>query len=73
LKKDGSEDPQETQLQLHCSMEFNENLPRLGNFGQPLTIPAGHVAQHPVMNEVSIHYIEFVDDCLTPLTMGDIV
>jgi len=54
-------------------MEFNENLPRLGNFGQPLTIPAGHVAQHPVMNEVSIHYIEFVDDCLTPLTMGDIV
>ncbi len=66
-KKD--EEP-EVGPQLKFSLEFDETLPRLGNFGEEVGIAAGNAAQHPDMKEVSIHYIILAQDSLTPLGAG---
>lgn len=58
---------------LEFSLEFDETLPRLGNFGEEVAVGAGNAAQHPDMKEVSVHYIELAPDSLTPLTTGAIV
>ena len=58
---------------LKFEVEFDETLPRLGNFGEPVDVAPGNAAQHPNMREISMHYIEFAKDSLTPLTTGDIV
>ncbi len=59
--------------QLKFSVAFDETLPRLGNLGQPVGVPQGNAAQHPDMQEVSIHYIELATDSLTRLGDGAIV
>lgn len=59
--------------QLTFALEFDENLPRLGNFGEAASIPAGHAAQTPQMEKVSLHYIELAPDALTLLGEGAIV
>lgn len=67
-----NEEPTETP-KLTFSLEFDETLPRLGNFGEEVAVAEGNAAQHPNMKEVSVHYIEFAQDSLTPLTTGAIV
>ena len=59
--------------QLKFTMEFDPTLPRLGNFGEAVAVSAGNAAQSPDMQEVSVHYIEFAPDSLTPLGVGSIV
>lgn len=59
--------------QLKFSLEFDETLPRLGNFGEEVSVGVGNAAQHPTMKEMSVHYIEFAPDSLTALGMGAIV
>ena len=59
--------------QLKFSLEFDETLPRLGNFGEEVSVGACNAAQHPTMKEMSVHYIEFAPDSLTALGMGAIV
>jgi len=69
-----NEDPEpENPTQLRFTLEFDETLPRLGNFGEEVGVAPGNAAQHPNMQEVSVHYIEFAKDSLTPLTTGAIV
>ncbi len=68
-----SDDDGTSSTNIEFSMSFDESLPRLGNFGEAVSIPVGHAAQHPAMEEVSIHYIEFAPNALTPLTAGAIV
>ncbi len=58
---------------LEFSVEFDETLPRLGNFGEPVSIEAGNAAQNPDMKSVSVHYIEFAPDSLTALGQGVVV
>ena len=48
-------------------------MPRLGNFGEEVEVGSGNAAQHPDMDEVSVHYIEFAPNGLTPLGSGQIV
>lgn len=62
-----------TPAQLQFKMVFDSTLPRLGNFGEVVAVPAGNAAQHPDMNSASIHYIEFAPDSLTALGSGEIV
>lgn len=59
--------------QLKFTMAFDPTLPRLGNFGEAVAVPSGNAAQSPDMQEVSVHYIEFAPDSLTPLGAGSIV
>lgn len=66
-------EPKSSAPQLKIDLEFDSSLPRLGNFGQPISVVPGNAAQHPMMNEASLHYIEFAKDSLTPLTSGSIV
>lgn len=58
--------------QLTFSLAFDETLPRLGNFGETVAVPAGHAAQSPEMEAVSLHYIELAPNALTPLGSGAI-
>jgi len=54
-------------------INFDPTLPRLDNFGNPATIPAGNSAQSPVMHQMSAHYIEFATDSLTQIGQGEIL
>ncbi|MEN8928825.1 MAG: hypothetical protein ABF242_02320 [Flavobacteriales bacterium] len=73
-KKDRDRSPAtETEPQLQLDLTFDTQLPRLGNFGQPVGVAPGNAAQNPTINEASLHYIEFAADSLTPLTTGSIV
>jgi hypothetical protein len=66
-------DPEPEAAQLQFKVVFDETLPRLGNFGETVVVPAGNAAQHPDMKEASIHYIELAPDSLTALSSGQIV
>lgn len=46
---------------------------RLGNTGSPLSIPAGHAAQHPIFNKISAHYMELAPSAFTLLGQGTIL
>lgn len=61
------------EVQLKISLEFDQTLPRLGNFGEEVAVPAGNAAQSPNMHSASAHYIEFAPDSLTLLGEGAIV
>jgi len=67
------EEEPEIPTKLLFEVEFDETLPRLGNFGESVEVGEGNAAQHPNMREISMHYIEFAKDSLTPLTTGEIV
>lgn len=43
---------------IHFSFLFDPSQERLDNFGEPAAIPSGNGAQTPVMNLLSVHYIE---------------
>jgi hypothetical protein len=53
--------------------KFDSTQVRLNNIGQPSTITAGNGAQSPVMNKMSVHYIELAPGALTLLGKGAIV
>jgi len=55
---------------LHFSFRFDSTQVRLNNFGNPVTVPAGHGAQSPRFNKMSAHYVELTTDALTPLGNG---
>lgn len=58
---------------LRMKVSFDTTLPRLGNFGEDVSVPSGNAAQHPDMKKVSVHYIEFAPDSLTLLGNGAII
>lgn len=73
-KKDKDVPPTtEPATQLTFKVDFDETLPRLGNFGQAVNVGAGNAAQHPNMKSVSLHYIELAPDSLTALGNGQIM
>lgn len=72
-EKEENEEPVVAPAQLQIDLEFDSSLPRLGNFGEPVSVAPGNAAQNPRMNAASLHYIEFAQDSLTPLTTGSIV
>lgn len=58
---------------LQFTFQFDANQARLNNIGQPASIPAGHAAQTPTFQEMSVHYIELAPSALTQLGDGAIV
>lgn len=58
---------------LTFKVKFDETLPRLGNFGESVSVPTGNAAQSPKMRSVSLHYIELAPDSLTLLGNGQVL
>ncbi|MGK0388167.1 MAG: hypothetical protein ACI94Y_000895 [Maribacter sp.] len=52
---------------------FDEDQGRFNNIGLPVGIPAGHAAQTPDFNSMSIHYIEMTQGAFTQLGQGEIL
>ena len=58
---------------IRFKVNFDSNLPRLGNLGQIVSVPPQNGSQNPNVDEVLIHYIELAKDSLTPLLTGEIL
>lgn len=54
-------------------MEFDEDQIRLDNLGNPSVIPAGNAAQTPLMNLMSVHYIELSENEFVPFKDGAVL
>lgn len=73
-KEDGNEpDPVPQGPQLIFKFAFDEEQPRLDNFGNPSDIPEGHAAQTPRFNSLSANYIELTLSAMTWLGDGEVV
>ncbi len=53
--------------------KFDEDQERLGNTGQPVTMPSNHAGQSPSFNGISAHYIELAPEPWTQLGTGDVL
>ncbi len=53
--------------------KFDSTQVRLGSFGEPVSVPAGHGAQSPRFNVMSAHYVEFTPTASTALGNGSVV
>ncbi|MFI5170817.1 MAG: hypothetical protein ACHQFW_00415 [Chitinophagales bacterium] len=58
---------------IHFVFQFEEGQERLDNFGDPSVIPAGNAAQTPLMNLLSVHYIEMTQNEFIPFKEGAIL
>lgn len=54
-------------------LQVDSTLGRLGNNGQPVSIPAGHAGQNPIVNKIGAHYLEFSQTAFTPIGGGDVL
>src|SRR5690606_24923237 len=52
---------------------FNDQQVRLGNVGQPVSMPSGHAGQSPDFNSISAHYIELAPTAWTTLGTGEVL
>lgn len=52
---------------------FDSTQVRLSSTGQPASVPAGHAAQSPFMNTMSVHYIELSATSSTALGKGAVI
>lgn len=52
---------------------FNNQQVRLGNIGQPVSIPQGNAGQSPDFNGISAHYIELAPGAHTALGTGEVL
>lgn len=55
---------------VHFTMTFSPGQERLNNFGEPVSLAAGHAAQSPDIQYMSLHYIELMTDSLVPFKDG---
>lgn len=58
---------------LIIKIQVDPTLGRLGNTGQPVSIPAGHAGQNPMVRKIGAHYLEFSQTALTPIGGGDVL
>jgi hypothetical protein len=62
-----------TSPQLIIKLKFDPNQERLGNLGEPVTVPDGNAAQSPTIERMSANYIEFAPTATTLLGEGEVV
>jgi hypothetical protein len=58
---------------LIVKLSTNPNQERLGNLGQPTSIPAGNAGQNPTFNKISAHYFELAPTAFTALGAGQVL
>jgi hypothetical protein len=62
-----------TEPKLIFKYKLDSTQVRLGNIGQPVSIPAGNAGQSPKFNGISAHYIEMAPTALTQIGQGAIL
>ncbi len=58
---------------LIIKLSVDPNQERLGNLGQPVSVPDSNAAQTPSFNSISAHYLELSPSATTPLGAGDVL
>ena len=58
---------------LIVKLSTNPNQERLGNTGQPTSIPTGNAGQDPTFNKISAHYFELAPSTFTALGAGQVL
>ncbi|MBR9919839.1 MAG: hypothetical protein GYB31_03305 [Bacteroidetes bacterium] len=58
---------------LHFRFQFDENQERLGNLGEPVTVPEGNAAQTPAFRRMSVHVLDLTPNQFTPYGEGFLV
>ena len=61
------------EAKLIVKLKVDPTQQRLGNLGQPVSVPAGHAAQSPRFNKIASHYLELAPTALTGLGAGTIL
>ncbi|APY08314.1 hypothetical protein BWZ20_08385 [Winogradskyella sp. J14-2] len=62
-----------TSPQLIIKLKFDPNQERLGNLGEPVTVPDGNAAQSPTIERMSANYIELAPTATTLLGEGEVI
>jgi hypothetical protein len=71
--KDKNENKTNNEPKLIFKFKLDSTQVRLGNLGQPVTIPAGNAGQSPKFNGISAHYIELAPSAFTQIGNGAIL
>lgn len=71
--EDQDDTPQPNNPNLIIKLKFDPTQERLGNLGQPVSVPTGNAAQSPSVNRMSANYIEFAPTATTALGTGEII
>ena len=66
-------DANSTAPKLIIRIQVDPTLGRLGNNGQPVSMPAGHAGQNPLVNKIGAHYLELSQTAYTPIGGGDVL
>lgn len=70
---DKDDTPQSTNPNLIVNLKFDPTQVRLGNLGQPVSVPSENAAQSPTINRMSANYIELAPSAFTALGTGEII
>ena len=65
--------PQATSPNLIVKLKFDPSQERLGNLGEPVSVPPENAAQSPTINRMSANYIELAPSAFTALGTGEII
>jgi hypothetical protein len=65
--------PEPEAPKLIIKFKFDSTQVRLGNLGQPVSVPSGNAAQSPLFQGISAHYVELAPNMNTQLGQGEIV
>ncbi len=65
--------PEPEAPKLIIKFKFDSTQVRLGNLGQPVSVPSGNAAQSPLFHGISAHYVELAPNMNTQLGQGEIV
>ena len=71
--KSDKQNPTDNSPKLIVRMQVDPDQQRLGNTGQPESIPAGNAGQNPVFNAISAHYLELAPSAYTALGEGQVL
>ncbi len=66
-------EPAATDKYLVFKFHFDSTQARLGNLGQPVSMPAGHWGQSPRFNVIAAHYFELAPTAYTALGSGAVL
>jgi hypothetical protein len=57
---------------INFSLKFDPTQARLGNAGQPVSVPAGNAAQNPAFKTMAVHFIELCPDSTSALSTSSV-
>lgn len=67
------EEPVVTNPELIVKIVLDPTQERLGNTGQPESLPSGHAGQNPTFRSLSAHYLELAPNAFTALGGGEVI